>query len=89
MLSRVNWIGESLDVYANNIRRLAGLAEFQGRGLNRMVKLTFVNDFLDLISIDLQQLPRINSMEMGELLLHARALNRKREQELQTDVVAD
>ena len=50
----MKWTGEPVDVYANEVRRLAGLAGFSGDGLERIVKLTFVNGFPDNISIELQ-----------------------------------
>ena len=48
-LVQLKWTGEPVDVYANEIRRLAGLAKFVGAGLENVVKLTFVNGFPDNI----------------------------------------
>ncbi|XP_068224554.1 uncharacterized protein [Palaemon carinicauda] len=44
-LVQLKWTGEPVDVYANEIRRLAGLAKFDKVGLENVVKLTFVNPF--------------------------------------------
>ena len=42
-LSSMKWAGEEVDVYVNEIRRLAGLARFEGPSLKHSVKLTFIN----------------------------------------------
>lgn len=68
-----------MDVYANEIRRLAGLAGFTGDSLERMVKLTFVNGFPDSISVELQQMENILSMPMSDVLTRARVLAAKKE----------
>ena len=68
-------IGEPVDVYTNEIRRLAELAKFDKVGLENMVKLTFVNGFPDNISVALQQLPDVLTMEMCKLISHARTLS--------------
>lgn len=73
-LVQVKWTGEQVDVYANEIRRLAGLAGFTGESLERLVKLTFVNGFPDSISIELQQVENITTLPMSELLTRARIL---------------
>ena len=39
-LSSMKWGGEEVDVFANEIRRLAGLARFEGPYLEHIVKLT-------------------------------------------------
>ena len=70
----VRWAGEHVDVYANKIRQLAGLAGFQGVGLERFTKLAFVIDFPNAISIELQQAPKIETLSMGDLLAQARVL---------------
>ena len=73
-LGRVKWAGEQVDVFANEVRRLAGLAGYTGEGLERTVKLTFVNGFPDHISLTLQQLPDIGTVAMGDLIPKARIL---------------
>ena len=40
-----------MDVYANEIRRLVGLARFEGPSLEHIVKLTFINGLPDYMSI--------------------------------------
>ena len=73
-LVRMKWAGEPVDVYANEIKRLAGLAGFFGEGLDRIIKLTFVNGFPDNISIELQQVANILTVSMSEILVRARIL---------------
>ena len=81
-LGKLRWTGEQVDVYANEIRRLAGLAGFCGEGLERIIKLSFVNGFPDTVSVALQQLPEINAMKMSDLIGHARVLTRKKPQDI-------
>ena len=45
--------GQQVDVFVNKIRRLAGLTDFSNDGLNKIVRLTFVYEFLDNISVNL------------------------------------
>ena len=73
-LRDMKWSGEQVDVFANDIRKLAGLAGLEGEGLERVVKLTFVNGFSDNISIRLQQLPDIETIDMSALVTAARVL---------------
>lgn len=68
------WTGESVDVYSNELRRLAGLAGFSGDGLDHIVLLSFVNGFPDSIGLELQQIEGIQSITMSELLVRARIL---------------
>ena len=70
----VRWAGERVDVYANKIRQLVGLAGFEGAGLLRFTKLAFVTGFPNTISIELQQAPNIETLAMGDLLAQARVL---------------
>lgn len=76
-LVQMKWTGEPVDVYANEIRRLAGLAKFDKAGMENVVKLTFVNGFPDSISVSLQQVPNVLKMEMSDLISHARILSSK------------
>lgn len=78
-LVQMKWTGEPVDVYANDIRRLAGLAMFDKVGLENVVKLTFVNGFPDNISVALQQVPNVLTMEMSDLISHARILSSKQQ----------
>ena len=73
-MARMKWAGEPVDVYANEIRRLAGLSGFSGKGLDRVVKLPFVNGFPDNISMELQQVENILTVSMSEILSRARIL---------------
>ena len=83
-LVQMKWTGEPVDVYANEIRRLAGLAKFVGAGLENVVKLTFVNGFPDSINVALQRVPNVLKLEMSDLIGQARILSSKQ----QGDVVA-
>ena len=56
------------------VRRLAGLAGFEGAGLDRIVRLTVVNGFPDTISCELQQLSGVIKVEMSEIISRARIL---------------
>ncbi|XP_068240111.1 uncharacterized protein [Palaemon carinicauda] len=78
-LVRLKWTGEPVDVYANEIRRLKGLAKYDKVGLENVVKLTFVNGFPDNISVALQQLPNVMTMAMSKLISHARILSSKQQ----------
>lgn len=77
-LGSLKWVGEQVDVYANEIRRLAGLAGFTGEGLERIIKLTFVNGFPDQISVALQQVQNIDVIAMSDLVTKARVLATKK-----------
>lgn len=77
-LGRVKWVGEKVDVYANEIRRLAGLSGFVGEGLDKIIKLAFVNGFPDQISMGLQQVSNVETMPMSDLVARARVLASKR-----------
>ena len=71
-LKRFKWTGESVNVYANTIKRLAGLAGYVGIGLDQTAKLAFVTGFPDDVSVALQQLPHIERMDVSKPLLTAR-----------------
>lgn len=73
-LRKFAWTGESVDVYAAELRRLAGLSGYVGRGLERTVKMAFVSGFPDRISLELQRMSGIETMEVEDLLKHARVL---------------
>ncbi|KAK4310191.1 hypothetical protein Pmani_018224 [Petrolisthes manimaculis] len=78
-LVQLKWTGESVDVYSNEIRRLAVLAKFDKTGLENEVKLAFVNGFPDAISVALQQVPDVLTMDMSKLIDHARILASKQQ----------
>ena len=73
-LIKAKWTDESVDTYTNNISWLAGLAEFIGRSMKKIVKLAFVHGFPDRISITLQHMPQVEIKEMSELITAAREL---------------
>ena len=59
-LNRVWWLGKQVDIYiyVSRIRWMAGLVGFEGDGLEKIIKLTFVTD---TIFIRLQQVPNIET----------------------------
>ena len=73
-LFRICWAGQTLDVYANEVRLLACLSGFAGEGLEIVVKLAFVNGFQEDVSVALQQLPNVAGTDMDELISKARVL---------------
>ena len=73
-LSSMKWGGEEVDVFANEIRRLAGLARFEGPYLEHIVKLTFINGLPDYMSVQLQQVRDILDSSLAEILTIARVL---------------
>ena len=79
-LRRITWTGEPVDVFATEIRRLAGLAGYAGMSLEKTVKMTFVTGLPDSVSTELQRLTMIETMNMDEVLTHARVLTKKRPQ---------
>ena len=73
-LVNFKWGGQPVDVYANEIRRLASLAKFEDEGLEKITKLTFVNGFPNSISVELQQIDKIMTLPMSDVLSRARIL---------------
>ena len=73
-LTSAKWTGEAVDIYVNELRRLAGLAGFTGTSGEPIVKLAFVTGFPDDISTELQQIPNIKQVHMTEVLTRARIL---------------
>ena len=53
-LRKVTWTGEPVDVYAAEIKQLAGLVEYTGQSLKKTVKMAFMSGFPDRISMELQ-----------------------------------
>ena len=73
-LTHKRWTGEHVDVYANELRRLGGLAGFKDGSLEKLVKLSFINGFPTNISCELQQVSGILDQSMSEILTRARVL---------------
>ena len=71
-LISMRWNGSSVDVYVNEIRRLAGLAGFTESALETVVKLSFVSSLPDNVSVELQQTKGIMGMSMSDILSKAR-----------------
>ena len=63
-----------MDVFANEIRWLAGLARFEGPYLEHIVKLTFINGLPDYMSVQLQQVRDILGSSLAEILTIVRVL---------------
>ena len=72
-LACLKWTGEQVDVFANEARRLAGLAEYTGEGLELTVKHVFINGFPDRISKELQR-EDFSAVTVGDLIARARTL---------------
>ena len=52
MLRKVTWTREQVDMYAAEIRQLAGLVEYMGLSLGKTVKMAFMSSFPDRISME-------------------------------------
>lgn len=73
-LKGLRWKGEQVDVFANEIRRLAGLAGWKDDGLELAVKLAFITGFPDRVSVELKQVKDINTVSVSDLITRARVL---------------
>lgn len=73
-LTGLRWKGEQVDVFANEIRRLAGLAGWKGEGLELTVKLAFITGFPDRVSVELKQVQDIDTVSVSDLITKARVL---------------
>ena len=73
-LKVASWTGEPVDVFANEIRRMARASGFVGVGLEEIVKLTFVTGFPENISLELQQTQGIDRMSVSDIMGKARIL---------------
>ncbi|GFO06854.1 Gag-pro-pol polyprotein [Plakobranchus ocellatus] len=73
-LKAARWTGEPVDVFANDIRRMARESGLRGDGLEGVVKLAFVTGFPDRISVELRQVSGIEHMEVSEILGKVRVL---------------
>ena len=73
-LKGLRWTGEQVDVFANEARRLAGLAGWKGEGLELAVKLAFITGFPDRVSTELKQVKDVETVSMSDLITRARVL---------------
>lgn len=73
-LQQKRWVGESVDVYANELRRLASLSGFKGQALETIVKLSFVNGLPSAISCELQQIRELMDYPWSDILSRTRVL---------------
>ena len=78
-LKNISWKGEPVDVFVNEIRRLARESGFCGEGLEHVVKLAFITSLPDRIGVELQQVQNVATLGVGELLSRARILASKME----------
>lgn len=67
-----------MDVYANKIQQVAGMAGLISRGFETSMRLTFVTGYHNDISAEFQQVPVIETLTIGDLLTRARVLTRDR-----------
>ena len=74
-LRESRWTGEPVDVYANELRRLARTCGLEGDGLDQVVRLAFVTGFPESVSVELQQVAGLHkSISVSELVGRARIL---------------
>lgn len=73
-LKGLRWTGEQVDVFANEVRRLAGLAGWKGEGLELAVKLAFITGFPDRVSVELKQVRDFDTVSVSDLITRARVL---------------
>ena len=73
-LRTMKWTGEPVDVFANDMRKLARGCGLKGDGLEQVVKLAFITGFPDHIAIELQQIQDVEKMSVGDVLKRARIL---------------
>lgn len=65
---------EQVDIDANEIRRLDGLARFTGDNVEYIVRLTFLNGFSDHITMELKQTEKIEKLPVCVILSRARVM---------------
>ena len=74
-LKLTRWTGEPIDVYANEIRKLARLSGFEEqKGLELVVKLAFLTGLPESVSTELQQVEGVDKISVADLLGRARVL---------------
>lgn len=73
-LKGLRWKGESVDIYATELRKLARECGFQGDALEHVVRLALVTGVPDSVSVELQQVDGAEDVPVSELLARARIL---------------
>lgn len=74
-LRGLQWTGEPVDVFANELRRLARTCGLEGTGLDHVVRLAFVTGFPENISNELQQVVGVQAnISVADLVGRARIL---------------
>ena len=68
------WVGEPVDVFANELRKLGRECGLTGTGLEQVVKLAFVTGLPDGVSVELQQVQGVEDLSVSDLLGRARVL---------------
>jgi len=81
-LKRVKWTGESVDVYANKIKRLVDLAGYKGLGAEHTAKLAFITGFPEDIGKRLQQVTGVEKMDVCDLIPTAKVMTSTRPSEV-------
>ena len=79
-LRAIRWKGESVDVFANEVKRLCGLSGFTGHGLETAMRLAFITGFPHNLSKDLQQADDL--LSMGDLISRARIIAQDTREEM-------
>ena len=73
-LIKMKWKGESVDVFANEIRRLVGLAGLNCKASENLMTLAFVNGFPEDICAELQQIQGVSDMKVSDIISRARII---------------
>lgn len=73
-LSQKRWEGEPVDVFVTELKKLGSLAGFTGDGLDRIVRLAFVNGLPTRVSCELQQVPDVMEVQLSDLITRARIM---------------
>ena len=63
--------GQQVEVFFKKIRRLVYFVGFSGVGLDTILKLTFINGFLDTINTILQQVSGVMTNFMSDIISRA------------------
>jgi len=73
-LKALEWRGESVDIFATNLRRLARESGFTEPAIDDIVRLAFITGVPHNVSMELQQLQDVESLPVADILSRARVL---------------